>query len=451
MSVAGNPLEPQTAKRYLTVSEVHRLLNEALEVTVPALAFEAEISTVSRPASGHVYLKLKDEQSQISGVMWRGSAQTLSFDLVQGLKVLCFGRPVIYAARGELQVTITKMVPAGEGALQKRFLELKAKLEREGLFAPERKRPIPFLPRAIGVVTSHTGAVIRDIMVKLKERAPQIPVFLVPCKVQGMEAAQEICAAIDLLNATELVDVIIVARGGGSLEDLWSFNEEIVVRSIFRSKLPVISGVGHEVDITLADLVADVRAPTPTAAAEMVVPKCKDLEARLLDFELRLQQTDRWLLPFAQRLDDLDIRFGSAVARVFDRARLQIETLDVRLQRVNPARLFHQALGRVDLFAEKFKQRIEQLLYANTVAIDRIAERFTRNSTHQLDVLRHQLSQATTRLETSNPTLVLNRGFSIVSGPHGIVRSGDEITPGDTIDLRFANGGASATVKTIKE
>ncbi|MCB0339907.1 MAG: exodeoxyribonuclease VII large subunit, partial [Bdellovibrionales bacterium] len=323
---------------YLTVSTLNRLFNTALEREFPSVDFEAEISQISRPASGHLYLTLKDEQSQLAGVLWRGTAAKIGFELEPGMAVLCHGRPNVYQGTGRLQVVISRIVLAGEGLLQKKFLELKAKLEKEGLFAQDRKRQLPFLPKAVGVVTSASGAVIKDIMVKIHERMPPMQVYLVPVRVQGEGAAAEIASAIKLLNESELVDVIIVGRGGGSLEDLWAFNEEIVVRAIFASRIPVVSGVGHEVDIALSDLVADLRAPTPTAAAEMVVPKRKDLLARILELEGRFKDTSRWLRPKEQGVDEFELRLNSTISNMLTRARLKVATYEGKLGSLEPKR-----------------------------------------------------------------------------------------------------------------
>ena len=211
---------------------------------------------------------------------------------------------------------------SGEGDLQRKFLELKARLEKEGFFATERKRPLPFLPKAVGVVTSKTGAVIHDMMVKIRERFPSMPVYLAETRVQGEGAASEIAEALRKIDASGLVDVIIVARGGGSLEDLWAFNEEEVVKAVFACRTPVISGVGHEVDTTLCDFAADVRAPTPTAAAEMCVPKVSDLLVRIAELERRLRDSDRWLQPRAQRVDELAGRLGTRVSGALTEAQI---------------------------------------------------------------------------------------------------------------------------------
>lgn len=412
---------------FISVSEVVQVLQIVLDRAIPQLAFVAEISELTRAASGHLYLSLKDERSQVSAVMWKGSVRTLGFVPERGMSVHCFGKPAIYAANGRLQIVLSHMAPAGEGALQKKFLELKARLEKEGLFSPERKRPLPYLPRAIGIVTSKTGAVIHDMMVKFRERMPQIPLYLMNVRVQGEGAAQEIAAAVEYFSQSELVDVVIVARGGGSLEDLWAFNEEVVVRAIFSSRVPVISGVGHEVDVTLADFAADARAPTPTAAAEMAVPHRGELLRRLDQLGERLGNTDRWFLPLVQRLDEMELSLKRRMVSRMETVRMMFESRILLLEKIRPVALLERHHLRLDMIQQRFGSAMQRVLEAGT----------------------SRLSTGAAKLEGVSPRRILDRGFSIVENERGIVRDATELRSGEKLMLRLARGRVKSTVDTV--
>lgn len=407
-----------TEPAYLSVSEVVQLLQMVLDQAVPQLTFLAEISEITRAASGHLYLTLKDERCQMSAVMWKGSVRTLGFAPERGMAVHCFGKPAIYAANGRLQVVLSHLAPAGEGLLRKKFLELRARLEQEGLFLSQRKRPIPYLPRAIGIVTSQTGAVIHDMMVKLKERMPQVPIFLMDVRVQGEGAAVEIAAAIEYLSQSELVDVLIVARGGGSLEDLWAFNEEVVVRAIFASRIPVVSGVGHEVDVTLADLVADVRAPTPTAAAEIVVPHRTELLRRIDQIDQRLANADRWYMPLAQRVDEIDIALQRRVATRLESIRMVLGARMVLLEKIRPVAL----LERNRMKLEMFQQRLRGSIVSQT------------------ELQHSRLDTTAARLEGVSPRRTLERGFAIVEHQGQVLRDASKANPGELLRVRLHHG-----------
>ncbi|HET9295911.1 MAG TPA: exodeoxyribonuclease VII large subunit, partial [Candidatus Binatia bacterium] len=283
---AGLPLFTPSPK-FLTVSQLNQLVRVTLETRLDAVWVLGEVSNFRVPPSGHCYFTLKDDKSQISAVLFRRQGQKLAFVPENGMQVLCFARVSLYTARGDLQIYVESLEPRGQGALYLAFEQLKKKLAQEGLFAAERKRLLPFLPETIGIVTSDTGAVLHDMLRIIRDRYPDRRVVVRPVKVQGVGSAREIAAAIADLCTTG-VEVMIVGRGGGSLEDLWAFNEEVVARAIFACLVPVISAVGHEVDFTIADFVADQRAPTPTAAAEMVVPCKQELLAQLQLIENQL-------------------------------------------------------------------------------------------------------------------------------------------------------------------
>ena len=327
---SGFDFGPQKPKIF-SVSELTKQIRSLLENNFAEVWIAGEISNFRSPGSGHFYFTLKDDQAQLSAVMFRGANARLPFKIEDGQEVICHGRVTVYESRGQYQIVVDHCDPKGIGALQLAFEQLKKKLQTEGLFDAARKKPLPFLPKNIGVVTSPTGAAIRDILNILQRRFPGIEVLLVPVKVQGVGAAEEIAEAIRLLNEQGEVDVMIVGRGGGSMEDLWAFNEEAVARAIFASKIPVLSAVGHEIDFTIADFVADVRAPTPSAAAELAVPRKEDLAAAIQnmrqrlaqaivkDFPQRMMQMDglrerlsySWQVSFDKRSEHLKKMFGS--------------------------------------------------------------------------------------------------------------------------------------------
>jgi len=277
-------------KEVLSVTELTLRIKFLLESSFETFWVEGEISNLRRPGSGHIYFTLKDEKSQVRAVIFRPALKSIRFDLEDGMQVILRARLNVYEPRGEYQLIADAAEPKGLGALQKAFEQLKIRLQEEGLFDPVHKKPIPFLPRKIGVITSPSGAVIRDILTITRRRFPSIDILIAPVRVQGMEASQEIVEAIADMNAHGKADVIILARGGGSLEDLAPFNDERVARAIFNSRIPVISAVGHEIDFTIADFVADLRAPTPSAAAELVVPIRRELRDSLNDLRQRMNR-----------------------------------------------------------------------------------------------------------------------------------------------------------------
>jgi len=278
-------------EKFFTVSEISRGIRTSLEHKFSNIGVLGEISNVRKPSSGHVYLTLKDKNSQLQAVVFRNSASRIKFELKDGMEVISFGSITVYEPRGQYQLIINKIEPKGIGALQLAFQQLKEKLEKEGLFDSAHKKPLPFIPQKIGIVTSPTGAAIKDILNIIDRRFANVEILIYPVKVQGEGAAQEIAEAITGLNSDSDIDVIIAGRGGGSMEDLWAFNEEVVARSIYSSRIPIISAVGHEIDITIADLVADKRALTPSEAGELVVPRKDLLIEKIEKFKARLLQS----------------------------------------------------------------------------------------------------------------------------------------------------------------
>ena len=365
---------------------------------------QGEISNFSRPSSGHLYFTLKDARASLRCVMWRNAAARLAFSPRDGDAVEVHGGISVYEAGGQYQLYADQIRSLGEGALFQEFLRLKALLEAEGLFDPQRKRDIPAQPKRIGVVTSPTGAALRDMLNTLRRRFPLAEVILAPTAVQGDEAPFGIVKALRTLNEIAQPDVILVARGGGSIEDLWAFNDEGVARAIAASAAPVISGVGHETDFTIADFVADLRAPTPTAAAELAVPDRVDLQANILELEGRLA---RAALGQTQSL------------------RWSLSHLASRLQRYSP-----ESRIRSD------RQRLDELAHRADTALN-----------HRMMLQKTRLIALEQRLKSLNPLAVLNRGFAVVSKPDGtLVRRVQQVQPGDKLNIRVSDGEFGAQV-----
>ena len=390
----------QNDDRPLSVSELTSLIKGTLEADFSSVWVSGELSNVSRPHSGHVYLTLKDEGAQIRGVVWRSVASQLAFDLRDGLEVVCRGAIDVYPPRGAYQLVLRRIEPLGVGSLQLALRQLQQKLAAEGLFAPEHKKPLPRFPRRIALVTSPTGAAIRDFLEVLRRRWRGVDVLVIPAKVQGEGAAADLVRGIRAANSLpEAPDVLVVARGGGSLEDLWCFNEEPVVRAIYASRIPVVSAVGHEIDVTLSDLVADVRALTPSEAAELVVPSADELRAGLDGYRQRLSAALRGRASAARtRLDALAQHraFRKPFERIQDRAR-QLDELDLRAGRA-----------------------VRYLLQRSQ------------------DRLRGVAGQ----LESLSPLAVLQRGYSLTlrTGDDALLTDAAQVEAGQPITTRLARG-----------
>jgi len=390
----------------VSVSTLVQLLQELVEDNFVEVLVQGELSNVSQAGSGHYYFTLKDKSSQIKCAMFRSHARALRFKPGDGLAVICRGRVSIYSQRGDLQLLVEGIEPEGVGQLQLAFDQLKVKLEAEGLFQPHKKKTLPAFPKTIGVVTSPTGAAIRDILQVLERRSAGVQVLLAATRVQGEGAAAEIAAAISLLNQEGSADVLIVGRGGGSREDLWAFNEEIVARAIAASEIPIISAVGHEVDISISDLVADLRAPTPSAAAELVVQNRLELERHLDQLTLRLAaQMNSRLTLLNTRLSGLEKRL-KAPAELLKLQQLQLYQLTSRL---------HQAI--TDDITRK-KNRWELLCG---------------------------------RLDALSPLAVLSRGYAIVKQHETgtVIQSARQVNRDDRVEISLADGQVMATVTRI--
>lgn len=413
----------------LSVTDVVAITRSLLEKAVPEIVFKAEVGEVRSGKTGHVYITVKDENSQVAVVMWATVAARFKIKLVPGLAVIIAAHPTVYGPRGSLQFVVHRIAEAGEGTLQKKFLELKTKLEKEGIFAQSRKRSLPYLPQRVGVVTSANGAVIHDIMHRIAERFPSVQVMLIDVRVQGEGSAEEIAKAIEQFNrqspADGRVEVLIVGRGGGSLEDLWAFNEERVVRAVYASAIPIVSAVGHETDVSLCDMAADVRAPTPTAAAEIIVPRRDDLLRRVTDLASRLLDSSRVLAPLEQRLDDVALQLDRAFSLVLERASNAIRFSEQRLHTLQPSALLQQAHQRLSQFAKRL-----ELAAASTLQRANL-----------------ELSRHAARLQAINPKAVLKRGYAVVKRGDIAVRDAREVQAGDVLDILLGSGEIAARVE----
>lgn len=446
---------PGEARTVLTVAELNALVRDRIETAFPSVWIEAEISNLRRYPSGHTYFTLKDAQAQIAAVLFRGSAAGLRFRPEDGLKVLARGRVSLYEPRGTYQVIVEAMEPAGLGALQLAFEQLKARLEAEGLFNAARKRPLPRLPRRIGIVTSPAGAAIRDILRVLRRRFANLQVVIAPARVQGDGAAAEIVQGIRDLQALGGIDVLIVTRGGGSLEDLWPFNEEAVARAIVASRIPVISAVGHEIDVTIADLVADLRAPTPSAAAEMVVQSKQELLGRLGDRRARLLSAGR--LAVARRRDELA---RLEAARAFDGVRSRLRDAMLRLDDLGATlrhRLERQMTGarhRLEVLEQRMTPRRLAERFAVRRAAVASAARLLRSAAEgRLERARHAVAAFGERLHALSPLAVLARGYAICRLSQGgaIIKEATAVRPGSSVEVRLHRGRLECAVTAIAE
>lgn len=400
-----DPPAPKKLQAPLTVSQLSQLIEAVLETTFPAVWVVGEVAEVSRPHSGHVYFTLRDGQSQIRAVLWRSVTTRTRFRLEEGQQVVCHGAIDVYPPRGTYQLDVQKIEPVGLGSLQLAFKQLHQKLAAEGLFDPARKRPLPFFPRRIGFVTSPTGAAIHDFLQIATRRARGLQILVIPARVQGDGAAEEIARGIQLANCLDPpLDVLVVGRGGGSIEDLWSFNEEVVVRAIAASQVPVVSAVGHEIDVTLADLAADVRALTPSEAAERVVPSSQEL---------------------AERVVALQRRLGAMLRARAAASRRQVEQLERSRILRNPKALIADRAHRLDELDDRALRGVRQRL---------------ANAQNQLAALARQA-------EALSPVATLARGFSVTTTSSGaVLRTASQVTSGDRLVTRLQEGTVESVV-----
>ena len=421
-----------TAERaVLTVSALTIELRAVLEERFPAVWVEGEISNFRLYGSGHAYFTLKDAEAQLRCVLFRNRGRRIKFEPADGLHVMAFGSVEVYAQRGEYQLVVELLEPKGLGALQLAFEQLKARLGAEGLFDTARKRELPRFPKKIGIVTSPSGAALRDMLRVIGRRFGELHIVIAPCRVQGEGAAEEIAQGLHDLNALGSVDVIIVGRGGGSLEDLWAFNEEVVARAICASKAPVISAVGHEVDFTIADFVADLRAPTPSAAAELVVREKQAVVDALDELARRLQRAaHRPLSDLGRRVDELGLRLRRGMHADWRRAAHRVALATAALRASSPVARVSNGRHRLERLEAQLRNEIR----------------------HALDQARHHLGEAAGRLDSLSPLAVLGRGYSLTRTPDGrIVRSARQVGAGDDVRVLLHEGSLECRVSATKE
>jgi exodeoxyribonuclease VII large subunit len=438
-----------------TVSELAMRIKAQLEDQFPAVWVEGEISNLRTPSSGHAYFTLKDDGAQLRCVLFRGRGRRVAFQPEDGMQVLAFGGLDVYIARGEYQLVVELLEPKGVGALQLAFEQLKRKLAGEGLFEEARKRPLPSFPRTIGIVTSPTGAAIRDMLHVIGRRFADLRILITPVRVQGEEAPGEIVAALRDLQAVEDLDVIIVGRGGGSIEDLWAFNDERVARAIAACRVPVISAVGHETDFTIADFVADLRAPTPSAAAELVVREKLQVARALVTLYENLKQAmaDR-LARERERVEALGKRrvLTDATRALRDLYR-RVDELTARLTRAVRGSE-RQATHRLSLATNALRSLNPVARIANgMVLLAQLRGRLASAAVHSVKVSRHRFDAAVGRLDSLSPLAVLGRGYSLTRLlPSGaIVRSAAQTRPGDAVEILLHQGALEARVERLKE
>ncbi len=392
----------------LTVAELTQQIKGVMEMTFPRVAVLGELSNCVRAGSGHVYLTLKDSDAQIRGVIWRGAASKIKFDLADGLEVVAVGGVEVYPPRGQYQLIIDELLPQGIGALELAFRQLQEKLAREGLFDPERKRPLPRFPKRIAIVTSPTGAAVRDMLQVITRRWNGCDVVVLPVAVQGAKAAREIANAIRSAPSIPDVDVVIVGRGGGSLEDLWSFNEEVVARAIFDCPLPVVSAVGHEIDVSISDLVADVRALTPSEAGELVVPHRQEVAAEV------------------RRLQD----------RLIDGLRGRITTARGTLENLVTRRIFTRPLDR---------------LHQETRTVDELSERLSKSIRRIVAAQKQRMTGLSETLDSLSPLKVLARGYCVARTPAGsVIRSTHDVQPDESLEILLRDGRLQSRVESVE-
>lgn len=442
-------IPPSSSRKVYTVSQINSLARAVLEDALPAAWVTGEISNLSQPGSGHIYFSLKDASAQIRCAMFRSCRNNLKFQPKNGDHVIVAGQVSIYEARGDYQLIVQSMELAGDGVLHEKFLRLKNKLAAEGLFDAKFKKELPDIPKRIGVITSPTGAAVHDILTVLRRRFPSTPVIIYPAKVQGSDAAMQIADAIKIANLRKECDVLIVGRGGGSLEDLWPFNEEVVARSIFASEIPIVTGIGHEIDFTIADFVADHRAPTPSAAAELITPDVEEYlseirhvlfrlnsfmqsqinyaKNHLINLKHRLQHPAQRLQQQAQRIDDLEQRMKIALLNLYEHKRAELRHYEAQLGQHIPSHQIEKNLHKVTFFSVRLRGAIQQ----------------------KLQNYQNRLAQNAHALENLNPLAILKRGYAVATKGREIISDVRAVQKGDQISVKLANGQLLCIVEDV--
>ncbi len=432
-----------------SVSRLNATVRKLLEHEMGRIWLTAEISNFTRPSSGHWYFTLKDDNAQVRSAMFRSTNQRVSFRPQNGQQVLVRASVTLYDPRGDYQLIVESMQPAGEGLLQQQFSELKARLDAEGLFAAQHKKPLPSPARQVGVITSATGAALHDILQVLRRRDPSLPVVIYPTAVQGNDAVPAIVRAIELANQRRECDVLIVGRGGGSLEDLWCFNDERVARAIFASILPVVSAVGHETDVTIADFVADLRAPTPSAAAELISRNQTELLRQLLSAQQQMEMAMDYYLARRQRsFTQLQHRLNQQHPEL--RLARQYHLLAEQQRRLQSA--LQQQLQKQSLRFEQLSQRLQRrqpqpLIYQGSRDLSQLQNRLKQAIVKQLNDHRQHFGTLAVQLESASPLATLARGFTVTTKTNGdVIKNTRQLQPGDTLRTRLKDGWVESEV-----
>jgi exodeoxyribonuclease VII large subunit len=434
-----------------SVSQLNKAVRSLLEGHFPLIWVEGEISNLARPSSGHFYFSLKDEQAQVRCAMFRNRNMLLRFKPENGMQVKIRARVSLYEGRGEFQLIAEHMEEAGYGALQRAFEALKNKLSDEGLFSDVYKRPIPEFPNRLGVITSATGAALRDILHVLKRRYPLLPVLIYPVPVQGDEAAPAIVRALKRANESASCDLLILARGGGSLEDLWAFNEENVARAVHDSQIPIISGVGHETDFTIADFVADVRAPTPSAAAEIASPNQQEILNQFINYDSYLNDLiKRKIDKSRQLLEHLETRLKQQhPLRRIEQHALRIDELERRLSRGWENTLRHQGLRLAGLSQSLMAQNPVQRLQKLSARLEPLRLRLDQGMTLKMQHTMNRLAEIGRTLNAYSPLATLDRGYALVTREQELIKSVSQVETGDRVITRLSDGSLECRIETI--
>lgn len=444
---------PSQTSAIFTVSRLNQTVRLLLEQEMGQVWISGEISNFSQPSSGHWYFTLKDDTAQVRCAMFRNSNRRVTFRPQHGQQVLVRANITLYEPRGDYQIIVESMQPAGEGLLQQKYEQLKAKLQAEGLFDQQHKKSLPSPAHCVGVITSKTGAALHDILHVLKRRDPSLPVIIYPTAVQGDDAPGQIVRAIELANARQECDVLIVGRGGGSLEDLWSFNDERVARAIFASMIPVVSAVGHETDVTIADFIADLRAPTPSAAAEMVSRNQQELLRQILSAQQRLGMAmDYFLANRSRRFTQIYHRLQQQHPQLrLARQQTALERLRQRMNVAIDGQLKRTSQRQARLLQRLNQQSPQPRIYRAQTRIQQLEYRLAENVRSRLSATRERFGNAVTHLEAVSPLSTLARGYSVSTATDGkVLKKVKQVKTGDVMTTRLEDGWVESQITDIK-
>ncbi|WNS74177.1 exodeoxyribonuclease VII large subunit [Bacillus sp. DTU_2020_1000418_1_SI_GHA_SEK_038] len=443
-------------QRYLTVNALTKYIKRKFDADphLQDVLVKGEISNFKQHSSGHMYFTLKDEKARVLAVMFSSNNRGMKFSPENGMKVLIRGDLTVYEPSGQYQIYIKEMHPDGIGDLYLAFEQLKERLEKEGIFSPQNKKPIPKFPKTVGIITSPTGAAIRDILTTIKRRYPVVNITIFPALVQGLQAAPSIVKQIQLANELNEADVLIIGRGGGSIEELWAFNEEEVAKAIFHSQIPIISAVGHETDFTIADFVADLRAPTPTGAAEMAVPHIEDLTERILNRESRLLRALKEQMTLkSERLSRIQKSYAFRYPqKLYEQKLEQVDRLTEQLER-GSRKLFHQKIDEWQKIQKRMQRKpLNDLLLASKEQQEKMQKQLNKIILNILAAKEKDFSHKIATLEALNPLKIMDRGYSLVyTKEENLVKSVKQIKENDQVKIKVPDGIINCLVTEIEE